>query len=234
MNDKEIVQLLQSLAVPDKVEGAQRFFKSGAGEYGEGDKFLGVSVPQIRQTVKDCKPLDLSVCVKLMQSPYHEVRMFALLMMVALFSSRNPDLKQQIYNTYMEYRRFINNWDLVDCSCYKIVGPLLIERSRQPLLELAESDNLWDRRIAMVSTYHFIRANDFDTTFKLADILLKDKEDLIHKAVGWMLKEIGKRNKSALVQFLKSRYLTMPRTMLRTAIEKLSKDERNRYLSGSA
>jgi len=232
MKARDIIARLRSLADPVRASGSQRFFKSGAGDYGSGDRFLGISMPELRQQVKATKPLPLEICVELLSSPYHEVRMYALLMMVELFKSRDPHQKTSVYRAYLANRQGINNWDLVDCACYKILGPYLAARSHAPLFQLAESTRLWDRRIAIVSTYHFIRKGAFQTTLELAQLLLADREDLIHKAVGWMLKEIGKRDLKVLDLFLQAHYRAMPRVMLRTAIEKLPRHKRDAYLKG--
>jgi len=231
--DSKILSRLKTLANPEHAKTALWFFKAGPGEYGEGDQFLGIRVPVIRQQVKAFKPVPLATCEKLLSSPFHEVRLFALLSMVELYQSKKPDLKSQVYESYMANRQYINNWDLVDSSSYKIVGPYLSDKSRKVLYQLATSENLWDRRIAIVTTYHFIKQNDFSDTLKLAEILLTDNHDLIHKAVGWMLKEIGKRDETTLINFLKPYYRVMPRTMLRTAIEKLDQDTRQSFLKGT-
>lgn len=229
--ETQIIKALKLLANPEQAKTALWFFKAGPGEYGEGDRFLGIRVPVIRQQVKSFKPVPLSVCENLLQSAFHEVRMFALLSMVELFQSKKPNLKSEVFEVYMANRAYINNWDLVDCSCYKIVGPYLRGQSNELLYQLAKSDQLWDRRIAMVATYHFIKNGEFQTTLELATILVDDHHDLMHKAVGWMLKEVGKKDQTILLDFLKTHYRSVPRTMLRTAIEKLPQNTRQELLN---
>jgi 3-methyladenine DNA glycosylase AlkD len=231
MNKKSLIQSLNDLADPLRAEKSKRFFKSGKNEYSENDQFIGISMPALREQVKKHKGLPLTTCIELLPSPIHEIRMFALLMMVAEFKRGDQKAKSAIYHAYLDNRQWFNNWDLVDCSCYFIVGPFLEKTSRSILDELAQSESLWDRRIAMVSTYHFIKQNDFVDTFRLAELLLNDQQDLIHKAVGWMLKEVGKRDENQLKDFLEPRFQQMPRTMLRTAIEKLPAVERRFYLA---
>ncbi|MCW8998376.1 MAG: DNA alkylation repair protein, partial [Kangiellaceae bacterium] len=200
------------------------------GEYGEGDVFIAVSNPDIHQAVKRFKPIELEACAILLQNQFHEVRFFALCMMIELYKPKKSHLKADVVGLYLNSTRFINNWDLVDCAAYKILGDYLLDKDRAVLFELAKSASLWERRIAIVCNFAFIKQNDFDTTFELADILLNDQEDLMHKAVGWMLKEVGKKAPSLLIKFLMSRYQQMPRMMLRTAIEKLPKNTRSEFL----
>ena len=227
----KIVAYLKSIADPKRAEGAKRFFKSGEGEYGEGDQFLGIANPAVHQAVKRFKPLDLEVCEALLESEFHEVRFFALAMMVELYRPKRSALKEQVVASYLANTQFINNWDLVDCSAYKILGNYLIERDRSQLFDLARSESLWERRIAIVSNYAFIKQNDFETTLSLAEILKHDSEDLIHKAVGWMLKEVGKRDAQVLRRFIQTHHQDLPRTLLRTAIEKLPANERAAFLA---
>ncbi len=229
---QEIVDHLQSLANPEIAEHSQRFFKTARGEYGDGDKFLGIRVPIIRQSVKKYEATPLSVTKKLLQSEYHEIRLFALLLLVQQFSKGSPDEQERIYSVYLNKTRYINNWDLVDTSAHHIVGKYLENRDKTILHKLSKSNSLWERRIAIISTFHFIRKNEFKETLQISKRLLNDQEDLIHKAVGWMLREVGKRNLAAETCFLESHYKTMPRTMLRYAIEKFSKEERQKYLKG--
>lgn len=229
-NAKSIKQQLLALSEPERAKSQLRFFKDNPANKGLADQFIGLSMPVIREQVKQYKPLALDVCIQLLKSPLHEVRIFALLSMVALFKARKPDNKEAVFKAYLQHTPYINNWDLVDCSCYHIVGPYLMGKDTTRLEKLAKSANIWERRIAMVSTYHNIKLKDFQPTLILADLLIGDKEDLIHKAVGWMLKEVGKRDNALLVEFLQSRYQNMPRTMLRTAIEKMDKQTRQAYL----
>jgi len=210
----------------------QRFFKTGPGEYGEGDVFVGLRVPEIRKLAKTCQGISLSELTKLLKSPIHEVRMLALLILVRAYSRGNAVIQRRIYNLYLRHTRFINSWDLVDASAEHIVGAYLRDRAKSPLRVLAKSKLLWDRRIAILATFHFIKRGEFSETLRIAKLLLKDREDLIQKAVGWMLRETGKRNRLAEEKFLKVRCKTMPRTMLRYAIEKFPEKLRRRYLRG--
>lgn len=232
MQINEVKKLLRTYASPEKAKHSQRFFKTGKGEYGEGDRFLGITVPQVRSVVKASKGLDLKSTIKLLHSPFHEDRLCALLLMVDQYQRGDQIARKSIYRQYLEQTAFINNWDLVDSSAHKIVGPYLEEKSRKPLYQLARSNSLWERRIAMMATYHFIRQEDYSDTLKIAKILLTDKEDLIHKVVGWMLREIGKKDLPTEESFLKLHYQKMPRTMLRYAIEKFSETKRKKYLAG--
>ncbi|MDV3347925.1 DNA alkylation repair protein [Leptothoe sp. LEGE 181152] len=232
MTAKDISNILRDLADPVIAEHSQRFFKTGKGEYGEGDQFLGIRVPALRKQVKKHQATSLPDVKKLLMSPFHEERLFALLLLVHKFSQGNDAEKTTIYQLYLDHTQYINNWDLVDSSAYKIVGVYLETRDRQILYQLAQSCNLWERRIAIMSTFQFIRNDQFDDTLQLSELLLNDSEDLIHKAVGWMLREIGKRDVATEKAFLKTHYKTMPRTMLRYAIEKFPKQERQQYLTG--
>ena len=229
---KQIEGFLQELADPAIAEHSGRFFKSGKGQYGEGDQFLGIRVPVLRQQVKAYRGTSLPEIENLLASQFHEARLFALFLLVDAFARADATSKEEIYCLYLANTKNINNWDLVDSSAHQIVGTFLLSRDRSMLLELANSVSLWERRIAIVATYHFIRKHQFDDTLKLAEILLGDKEDLIHKAVGWMLREVGKRDEAVEKQFLQQHYKKMPRTMLRYAIEKFPADERKRYLEG--
>lgn len=232
MSYQKIVDHLKSLANAEIAAHSQRFFKTGEGEYGYGDRFLGIRVPVIRRSVKRYKNTSIDVAEKLLTSPFHEIRLFALLLLVYRFSRASDEKKEEIYHLYLRHTPYINNWDLVDSSAHFIVGAFLENRDKSILADLATSKSLWERRIAMMSTFFFIKKNQFEDALKIAQQLLKDKEDLIHKAVGWMLREIGKRDKAVEVAFLKKYYRKMPRTMLRYAIEKFSKNERQKYLKG--
>ena len=225
--------VLLELADPDIAEHSQRFFKTGKGEYGEGDRFLGIRVPVLRNVVKQHQAIELQDIQKLLRSDFHEERLCALLLLVQKFSKGSTKEKASIYKFYLKNTRYINNWDLVDSSAYQIVGVYLADKEHYILYDLAESNDLWQRRIAIMATFHFIRNNRFDTTLNLAKILLADQEDLIHKAVGWMLREIGKRDIGTAKAFLRTHYKRMPRTMLRYAIEKFPEEERKRYLAGT-
>jgi len=232
MTYREINEHLLSLADPEIASHSQRFFKTAPGEYGFGDKFLGIRVPVIRQAVKKFETTPLPVTTKLLKSKYHEIRLFALLLLVSNFSNADENGQEKIYNLYLKNTRYINNWDLVDSTAHKIVGAYLENKDRAVLSTLSKSTSLWRRRIAIISTFHFIRKSQFDDTLNISQQLLDDQEDLIHKAVGWMLREVGKRDKAVETSFLKKHYQTMPRTMLRYAIEKFSQKERQKYLSG--
>jgi len=238
---------LQKLANPKKAEILQRFFKTGKGEYGEGDMFLGIVVPEQRQVVKKYKDAPFSVIAKLLASKIHEHRLVGVLILVEKFKRADkrlrshPDspeipraegyrLKRQIFDFYLKNTARINNWDLVDLSA-PAIGQYLLDKNTLILVKLAKSKNLWERRIAIMFTYAFIRENKFSETFKIAEILLNDEHDLIHKAVGWMLREAGNRDLAAAEKFLKKRCKQMPRTMLRYAIEKFSEPKRRRYLA---
>jgi len=229
---QEIIDYLHSLANSEIAEHSQRFFKTAEGEYGFGDKFLGIRVPVIRQAVKKFKTTPLSVAEKLLKSEYHEVRLYALLLLVFRFSKSSVDEQDEIYHLYLSNTQYVNNWDLVDSSAHHIVGAYLENKDRSVLYDLSKSNLLWERRIAIMSTFYFIKKNQFGDTLRISEQLLSDQEDLIHKAVGWMLREVGKQDLAIAVAFLKTHYQKMPRTMLRYAIEKFSKEERQKYLSG--
>jgi 3-methyladenine DNA glycosylase AlkD len=229
---QEILSKIQTLGDPQKAKDLQRFFKTGPGEYGEGDVFLGLQVPEIRKLAKEYRSFPLPIVIQLLQSSIHEARLLALLIMVWSYKQGNAPIKEQIYKTYLKHTRFINNWDLVDLSAEHIIGAHLRDFDRLPLQFLAASDLIWDRRIAVMATFHFIKKGEFSDTLIIAEMLLQDQEDLIHKAVGWMLREIGKRDQQIEESFLKTHYKTMPRTMLRYAIEKFPENLRQRYLKG--
>ena len=232
MTARAISKALRELANPDIAEHSKRFFKTGKGEYGEGDKFLGIRVPLIRRQAKQFRDTSLAEVGKLLESGYHEERLCAVLILVLQFDGAAEQQKKAIYELYLSSTAYVNNWDLVDSSAHLIVGPYLERRSRRRLYKLARSTDLWERRIAIMATYHFIRNGDFDDTLALAELLLHDDHDLIHKAVGWMLREVGNRDRRAEEDFLESHYREMPRTMLRYAIEKLPERRRQAYLKG--
>lgn len=210
----------------------QRFFKTGPGEYAEGDRFIGVSLPAMRVLCRECRGVTITAIEPLLRSPVHEERALALLLLVDAFKRADEAGQQRIYAFYLANTTFINNWDLVDSSAAQIAGGWLHGRSRAPLDKLAASASLWERRIAIIATLHFIRLGEFDDTFRIADRLLADSHDLIHKAVGWMLREVGNRDGAAERHYLAGRYKRMPRTMLRYAIEKFPEAERQNYLKG--
>ena len=212
---------------------SQGFFKTGQGEYGQGDKFLGIRVPVVRAAAKRYAGLSVAEVTTVLKSAWHEERQFALLVMVNRYAQADSKEQARLYKLYLANTGYINNWDLVDCSAHKIVGPYLTDKSRKPLYQLARSKDLWEKRIAIMSTFHFIKNADFDDTLAIAKILLTDEHDLIHKAVGWMLREIGKLNQRAEESFLHAHYKQMPRTMLRYAIERFPEKQRQAYLKGS-
>ncbi|MFV0338433.1 MAG: DNA alkylation repair protein [Chthoniobacterales bacterium] len=232
MTSKKIRQLLHSQSNPATAKQYKRFFKTEKGDYAENDRFLGIRIPVLRKYAKEYREILLSEVIPLLQSPYHEERMFALLLLVEKFTKGTPQDKKATYQTYVKHISRVNNWDLVDTSAPYIVGAYLEDKDRHPLYTWVKSPNLWKRRIAILSTFHFIRKNDFHDALELSSILLHDKEDLIHKAVGWMLREIGNRDQNVERHFLNKHHQTMPRTMLRYAIEKFSEKERKKYLNG--
>ena len=209
-----------------------KFFKTGKGEYGEGDIFLGLTVPEQRILARKYTNLVLDDVKKLLESKYHEHRLMGLFILVYKYERSNEKEKAGIKDFYLENKHRGNNWDLVDCIADKILGKHLIDKDKKVLYELAKSESIWDRRIAIISTFEFIKNGKFEDTLKISKILLKDEHDLIHKAVGWMLREIGKRDLETLEKFLKRHYKKMPRTMLRYAIEKFPEIKRKKYLAG--
>jgi len=210
----------------------QWFFKTGKGQYGEGDKFLGLKVPLQRKIASQFSDLNFDDLQKLLDSKIHEERHISLLILVGKYSKADETEKKQIFNFYVKNSKKVNNWDLVDLSAPKIAGAHLLNTDCKILFRFASSNNLWERRISIISTYTFIKKNKFDITLEISDILLNDEHDLIHKAVGWMLREIGKIDMKVLESFLKQRYSSMPRTMLRYAIEKFPETKRQKYLKG--
>lgn len=212
-------------------EFLQRFFKTGKGDYAEGDIFAGIKVPVSRNIAGQFKDLSLKDLALLIKSKIHEERLIALFILVGKMKKADEKMKENIYNFYLNNLKYVNNWDLVDLSAEKIIGEYLFDKERNILFALAMGD-LWERRVAVLSTYNFIKRNDYKTTLKIAKLLLKDNHDLIHKAVGWMLREIGNRDISTEEGFLKLYYKNMPRTMLRYAIEKFPEKKRKAYLEG--
>jgi len=223
---------LNALGDPAKAAHAQGFFKTGLGEYGEGDKFLGIRVPEQRKIARAYKNLPSDDVAKLLKSEWHEARLTALFILVAHYEKGDEKTREVIYRLYLDHTAYVNNWDLVDSSAHFIVGPHLSPNERDVLDKLAVSDSLWERRISMIATYHYIKQGEFGDAFRIAEILVHDKHDLIHKAVGWMLREIGNRNLEAEEAFLEKHYETMPRTMLRYAIEKFPEPLRRAYIEG--
>ena len=210
----------------------RKYFKTGKGEYGEGDRFLGIQVPVLRKIAKKYRKISIGEVSELVKSQFHEERLFSLLVLVEFFKRANDKDKKIIYTVYLSNTKFINNWDLVDASAGHIVGAYLLTRDKKPIYVLARSKNIWERRISIMSTSYFIKYNRFVDTLNIAEMLLGDEEDLIHKAVGWMLREIGKRDFELEERFLGKHYKSMPRTMLRYAIEKFSEEKRKIYLKG--
>lgn len=224
----ELKKNIRQLASPAKAAGARRFFKTGKGQYGEGDIFLGLTVPESRSIVKKYLDLSLADVTKLLTSKIHEERLIALALLVAAFKK---DKSKKIVDLYLAHTKFINNWDLVDSSADKIVGEYLLDKSPAILFKLVRSKSLWERRISIIATFQFIKNRQFKTTLDIATLLLADEHDLIHKAVGWMLREVGKRDQKTLENFLKKNGTKMPRTALRYAIERFPEAQRQAYLS---
>jgi len=229
---KAVQKELQKFASLKKARILQRFFKTAPGEYGEGDLFIGVQVPQVREVAKKFQDTSLPEVLRLLKSPIHEERLTALFILVLQFAKSDKKTQHCIHKAYLQHTRYINNWDLVDLSADKIVGSFLVGKSKNILYRLARSTSLWERRIAILSTFHFIKRNELGETLKIARMLLSDKEDLIHKAAGWMLREVGKRDQACEERFLRKHYQQMPRTMLRYAIERFSPHKRKAYLQG--
>ena len=223
---KTITNKLQALSNAEKREIFPRFFKAGKGEYGEGDRFLGVTVPNIRAIAKLHKDISIEEIRELIQSEWHEVRLCALIIMVEKSKKKDEALRKELFNLYLSQTKRINNWDLVDLSCRFIIGEYLLDKSRDILYQLAQSPLLWDNRIAIVSTYAFIRKGQLEDTYALSDLMMQHPHDLMHKAIGWMLREAGKRNPERLYDYVMSHRADMPRTMLRYAIETFSPKER--------
>ena len=224
---------LHELADPEGGEHSQRFFKTGPGQYGEGDKFLGLTVPEMRGLARKYRDIDDAATLELLASSWHEERLVALILLVEGYGRGDEARRKRIHRAYLANTRHINNWDLVDASAGQIVGAHLEARDIALLKRLARSKDLWERRIAIVSTFHFIKQDELRPTLKIAELLLRDSHDLIHKAVGWMLREVGKRDRRVLDGFLKKHYQRMPRTMLRYAIERHPERIRKQYLAGA-
>jgi len=227
-----IYSALSDASDPEKAAFYPHFFKTGKGEYGEGDRFLGVTVPKQRKIAKQHRDLPESEIVKLLESPYHECRLTGLFILVSQFERGDEIRRGQIVEFYLDHIEFINNWDLVDATAHKILGVYLEDKNRSLLIELSEKDHLWSQRISVIATLHFIKLDQYHDTLSLARTFLTHSHDLMHKAVGWMLREIGKRNVDALEGFLLDHYRVMPRTMLRYAIERLPEERRQMYLKG--
>lgn len=229
MNLPDLRKDLKKIGNKDKAKLLQRFFKTGKGEYGEGDIFLGITVPQSREAAIKYKDLLFEDIKNLLKSKIHEERLIALLILVHNFQ-KNPLEQKTIYDFYLNNTKYVNNWDLVDLSSHKIIGKYLLDKPKDILFKLARSKNLWERRIAIISTFYFIKNNKFSDSLKIAELLIFDKHDLIQKAVGWMLREVGKKDKSLEIKFLRKYHKQMGRTALRYAIEKFPGKERRKYL----
>lgn len=229
----EVREELRRLGDPERAGDLARYFKAGPGGYGEGDRFLGIRVPALRQVARRHKGMPLEALSALLRSGYHEERMLALLMLTARYAVGDGSTKKRVFDLYIEHLPLVNNWDLVDVSSPRIVGEHLRLRDRSLLYELAGSDDLWRRRVAILATLAFIREGDFADTLALATRLLGDSEDLIHKAVGWMLREVGKRDPAVAEAFVEKHHAEMPRTMLRYAIERFPESRRRRYVASN-
>jgi 3-methyladenine DNA glycosylase AlkD len=229
---EELRKILKLNSNEEYSKTAQWFFKTGPGGYGEGDRFIGIRVPVIRKIAREFYRISYDELQEMLSSPFHEERLTAVLILVIKFKKGDESEREKIFKFYLKNRKGINNWDLIDLSAPNIIGSYLLNKETDLLFKFAASKNLWDRRIAILSTFTFIRANEFAASLKICRMLLNDKHDLIHKAAGWMLREIGNRNLKAEEEFLKKYYKKMPRTMLRYAIEKFPETKRQGYLKG--
>jgi 3-methyladenine DNA glycosylase AlkD len=230
----QIERRMRSIGDVTRAQKFRRFFRTGPGEYGEGDQFLGLTVPQVRALVSQYADLPLPQVRALLRSGWHEARLLALLILVRDFERGDARKQAAVAKLYLANLKWVNNWDLVDCSAHLILGPHLSRAERGLLDELSRSSNLWKRRVAMLSTFHYIRKAEFGDALRIARRLLHDDHDLIHKAVGWMLREVGKRHEAKLRAFLDRHAAHMPRTMLRYAIERLPEGSRSRYMAMKA
>ena len=231
MSVVDLKRTVRKQSNPEKGKFLQRFFKTGKGEYAEGDIFAGITVPVSRKISRQFKNLSLNDLSKVIKSKIHEERLIALFILVGRMQKANEKEREKTYKFYLKNLKYINNWDLVDLSADKIIGEYLFDKKRELLFKLVKG-SLWERRIAVLSSFNFIKKNDYSTTLKICKLLLTDKEDLIHKATGWMLREIGKRDLKTEEDFLKLYYKKMPRTMLRYAVEKFPERKRKSYLLG--
>lgn len=225
-----LIKEIKSKADPEKAKLLARYFKTEKGDYGEGDVFLGIVVPESRKIAKKYENISLENCQILLNSKIHEERFISLLILMLKYKKTDDKGKEAIFNFYLSNSKKINNWDLVDVTCRDIIGAYLFDKPKDPLYKLAKSSNIWEKRISIISTFYFISKNKFEDTLKIAEILLHDKHDLIHKAVGWALREVGNRNRELEKEFLKKYHKKMPRTMLRYAIEKFPEAKRKAYL----
>ncbi len=221
---------LLSLKNEEKAKIYSGFFKTGKGQYGEGDRFLGITVPQQRTIAKKYLSLKFKDLEYFLKNPVHEYRFTSLVILTEQFKKANEKEKKKIFNFYIKQRKYINNWDLIDCTTPNIVGAYLFDKDKTLLYQFAKSSSMWERRIAILATLYFIKKNHYRETLEIAEILLNDKQDLIHKAAGWMLRELGKRNQILEEEFLQENYKTMPRTMLRYAIERFPKEKKAFYM----
>ena len=233
MNAQQLQKQLRALGDPERGQAAERFFKTAPGESGAGLRFLGLNAATLRATAKEYRTLPLDEVATVLESQWHDERAVALLILTLQFPKADAAKQKQLFNFYLAHTKHINSWALVDCSAPQIVGAYLLERNTKPLDKLAKSKSLWERRIAIVSTQHLIRKGKFDDTLRIAGLLLNDTEDLIHKAVGWMLREVGEHDVAYEEKFLREHYRSMPRTMLRYAIEKFPDKKRKAYLAGA-
>jgi 3-methyladenine DNA glycosylase AlkD len=231
MTAQRLLQQMRKQASPQRAVVLRRFFKTGPGEYGEGDRFLGLTVPQVRALTRAFRGIPLGEIEILLESPWHEARLAAVILLGTAYATADPAARMQVYDLYLRRSDRINNWDLVDASAPQVVGVHLVDRSRAPLRRLARSASVWERRIAIIATLTFIRRGELDDTLQLALLLSDDEHDLIHKAVGWMLREVGKRDEPALLAFLDRHAAAMPRTTLRYAIERLPSAHAKRYMA---
>ncbi len=230
--NENIQKQIKRLGNKEYAARLRKYFKTWKGEYGEGDRFLGIQVPVLRKIARKYRKISIGEVSELVKSQFHEERLFSLLVLVESFKRANDKDKKIIYTLYLSNTKFINNWDLVDASAGHIIGAYLLTRDKKPIYVLARSKNIWERRISIMSTSYFMKYNRFVDTLNIAEMLLGDEEDLIHKAVGWMLREIGKRDFELEERFLGKYYKSMPRTMLRYAIEKFPEERRKIYLKG--
>lgn len=233
LTEEACLKAVKAFADKERAKTSLWFFKTGPGEYGEGDRFLGIAAAPLRKLAREFQEMPLEEIVKLLHSPWHEARGLALLIMVRAYGQGDDGKRRTLYDAYLSNTKYINGWDLVDCSAEHVVGAHLETRSRSPLKKLARSRSLWERRIAMITTFRYIKKGEFEETLRIAELLVNDGHDLIHKAVGWMLREVGKRGgQLEEEEFLKKHCRTMPRTMLRYAIERFPEKLRRAYLEG--
>lgn len=228
---RNVEKSLRSVSTPERAKANEWFFKTGKGQYGYGDKFIGVSVPNQRAIVKQFRDLDLSELKILLHSPFHECRLTSLFILVHQYEQGDSKTKATLTKFYLSNLKYVNNWDLVDSSAHKILGEELINKNREILYKLAKSESMWSRRVAIISTFTFLKDNDFKDALKLAEIYLDDDQDLMHKATGWTLREIGKKSRPTLLKFLDKHHKKMPRTALRYSIEHLSLDLKKKYMA---